>query len=253
MVYAPGTQETDPKKQNRSLQANAAATATNTTNIATNTSGIAANTAAIAALAPIASSGSAADLSAGTVPTARLGSGSATAATFLAGDQSYKAAVTSVAAGAGLSGGTITGTGTVALALTNATLQTNLSDPTGTTSSGGVFKMMGLGGVATLTPVYSTRIKLEFVGFLSNTGTGATAAHVVFGTGAAPANAAAATGTIVGNSVQSAGTAAAQYPFNASVIITGLTPSTAYWFDLGLSVASGTGTVKNLSCNAMEF
>lgn len=41
-VYAPGTAETDPKKQNRSLQANAAATATNTTNIAANTAAIAA-------------------------------------------------------------------------------------------------------------------------------------------------------------------------------------------------------------------
>lgn len=48
MVYAPGTQETDPKKQNRSLQANAAATAANTTNIASNTTNIATNTANIA-------------------------------------------------------------------------------------------------------------------------------------------------------------------------------------------------------------
>lgn len=41
-------------------------------------------------LAAIAQSGSASDLASGTVPTGRLGSGTASAATFLAGDQSYK-------------------------------------------------------------------------------------------------------------------------------------------------------------------
>lgn len=49
-IYVPGTSETDPKKQNRSLQAIAAAATTNTTNIATNTTNIATNTTAIAAL-----------------------------------------------------------------------------------------------------------------------------------------------------------------------------------------------------------
>jgi hypothetical protein len=48
--YVPGTEETDPKKQNMSLQLLGAAASTNTTNIATNTTNIAANTAAITAL-----------------------------------------------------------------------------------------------------------------------------------------------------------------------------------------------------------
>lgn len=47
-VYAPGTEETDPKKQNMSLQQNAAANTTNATNIATNTANIATNTTNIA-------------------------------------------------------------------------------------------------------------------------------------------------------------------------------------------------------------
>jgi hypothetical protein len=50
MVYAPGTLETDPKKQNMSLQQNAAANTTNAANIATNTANIATNTADIAAI-----------------------------------------------------------------------------------------------------------------------------------------------------------------------------------------------------------
>src|SRR5690242_10166086 len=71
MAYVPGTLETDPKKQNSSLQAinndlvtaqsdiatntsgiatNTANIATNTSNIATNTTNIASNTSAISAL-----------------------------------------------------------------------------------------------------------------------------------------------------------------------------------------------------------
>ena len=47
-VYAPGTEETDLKKIVMSLQQNAGANTTNTTNVATNTASIATNTAAIA-------------------------------------------------------------------------------------------------------------------------------------------------------------------------------------------------------------
>lgn len=57
MIFVPGTTETDPKKQNISLQQIGAATetlqastATNTANIATNTSNIASNTSSISAL-----------------------------------------------------------------------------------------------------------------------------------------------------------------------------------------------------------
>jgi hypothetical protein len=48
MVYAPGTLEKDPKKQNIALQRHAAGIATNTTDIATNTADIATHTADIA-------------------------------------------------------------------------------------------------------------------------------------------------------------------------------------------------------------
>jgi hypothetical protein len=55
------------------------------------------------------------NLASGTVPTARLGTGIAGATTFLAGDQSYKTAVTLVATSNGLTGGTITSTGTISI------------------------------------------------------------------------------------------------------------------------------------------
>lgn len=55
------------------------------------------------------------NLATGTVPTARLGTGTANAQTFLSGDQSYKTAVTSVATGNGLSGGPIFSTGTLSV------------------------------------------------------------------------------------------------------------------------------------------
>jgi hypothetical protein len=61
----------------------------------------------------------ASNLSTGTVPTARLGSGTANSTTFLSGDQSYKTAVTSVASGNGLTGGSITTTGTLSVQANN--------------------------------------------------------------------------------------------------------------------------------------
>jgi hypothetical protein len=65
----------------------------------------------------------ASSIDSGTVPTARLGSGTASSTTFLAGDQTYKtaltSAVTSVATGNGMVGGSITSTGTVSVLANN--------------------------------------------------------------------------------------------------------------------------------------
>lgn len=55
----------------------------------------------------------ASSISMGTVPTARLGTGTASSTTFLRGNQTWGSAVTSVTAGSGLTGGTITTTGTI--------------------------------------------------------------------------------------------------------------------------------------------
>jgi hypothetical protein len=58
------------------------------------------------------------NLATGTVPTARLGSGTANSTTFLRGDQSYVTAVTSVAGGNGLTG-TVTTAGSLAVNANN--------------------------------------------------------------------------------------------------------------------------------------
>lgn len=157
-------------------------------------------------------------------------------------------------AGTGLS---LTGGGsTLNLALTNATLQANAGSPAGTTAAPGSPVMMGMGTTCHLTPTYSGRISFEFVGSVFNTGAVGVASLFAarFGTGAAPANAAAATGTQVGN-IQTFNSTGASFavPFKAGGIITGLTPGTAYWFDMSLAAGGNTAGVTTVSCDAMEF
>jgi hypothetical protein len=77
---------------------------------------------------------------------------------------------------------------------------------------------------------------------------------VYFGTGTAPSNGAATTGTQIANVVLiDEASAGFHYPVTNGGIVTGLTPGTAYWFDLNQSTTGGTVTLIDLSCNAMEF
>jgi len=142
------------------------------------------------------------------------------------------------------------------LALNNAVLQGTGGNPTGTTSSVGV--MMGVGSSCKLTPVYSGRVKIEFYGQQYNsTAADASLSSIRWGTGTPPSNGAALSGTQVGGSIaitQPAGSGGFGLSLANGGIITGLTPGTAYWFDIGLTASGGgTATVANLSCNAMEF
>ena len=76
----------------------------------------------------------ASNISSGTVPTARLATGTANSTTFLRGDQTWatvSGGVTSITAGNGLTGGTITSTGTIALDFYTGTSVTNTSYPIG--------------------------------------------------------------------------------------------------------------------------
>lgn len=150
----------------------------------------------------------------------------------------------------------ITGTtnATVGLALNSAVLQAAPGNPTGTSSATQI--MMGLGTTCHLTPTYSSRIRIEFNGDVSNAVINASSGlQARFGTGTAPSNGAAASGTTVGPQVNSftAGAAGANNSFAVGGIITGLTPGTAYWFDLGLlAVTNGPSAVISLGCNAFE-
>jgi hypothetical protein len=166
------------------------------------------------------------------------------------------AGVSSIAGNTGaftLSGGINNSTNAIQLSLTNATLQTGSLAPTGTTSTSGV--MMGLGSTCHITPVYSSRIQVSFQIDISNSvASSANTVSLRFGTGTAPTNGAAVTGTQVGSALNGQiQSAAVILPATLTAIITGLTPGTAYWLDLGLVTTSGTSTLQNVSCNAMEF
>lgn len=150
----------------------------------------------------------------------------------------------------------ITGTLPAArLPLTSAVLQASPSNPTGTASVNPTQVHMGLGSTCTITPVYSGRVNLRIIGVLVNSlMTGIGFVNVKYGTGTAPTNGAASTGTSLG--AQIVGTSDANgstIPFSAGGIITGLTPGTAYWFDLILAVNGGNGSTVNINCNAQEF
>lgn len=162
-------------------------------------------------------------------------------------------AVTSIAGNRGdftLTNGLTNSGNAIGRALNEAVLQTTLADPAGAGASN---IMMGMGTGAKLTPVYSTRIKVEFLGFIINTATAAAAAQLRFGTGTAPTNGAAATGTQIGANIQNSNLANGEMPFCASGIATGLTPGTQYWFDMALTTATGTAHIQNISFNAFEF
>jgi hypothetical protein len=48
--------------------------------------------------------------------------------------------------------------------------------------------------------------------------------------------------------------AAQRLPFSLNAVVTGLTPATAYWIDVGLAaVTGGTAAIKNVSISVVEF
>ena len=150
----------------------------------------------------------------------------------------------------------ITGTATISQSLTNVTvmvasLSANNSGSTSLTHA-------GLGSSCKFTPAYSTRVLLTFGGeAANNTASDAMAYQIRYGTGAAPTSGNAATGTAVGSLIQVGGGASnANVGFTVAdtVVVTGLTVSTAYWFDLTYeSIVGGTTSLGGISCAAQEF
>lgn len=133
------------------------------------------------------------------------------------------------------------------------------SNPSSTTSTSGV--MMGLGSTISYTPRYTGTIKVTIAGVIFN---GAAAAYAVptpkFGSGAAPPNGFAVTGNSFGGygsngspHVGSENTTSA-VGWYASDRRTGLTPGTAYWFDVELATgnASDPANIENVVCLVEE-
>ena len=134
-------------------------------------------------------------------------------------------------------------------ALNEATLQASPATRTGTASATGV--MMGLGATCHLTPNYSSRVRVTVTGYLSGTVSSGAQAKLLFGTGA---NGVAATGTQIGQSTSFTSLSGQTIPVTLTGIITGLTPGTAYWFDVALlQSASSTVTLNASSVTIEEF
>ena len=129
----------------------------------------------------------------------------------------------------------------------NEYLSMAFNSPTVTSSATKV--MMGLGSAWALTPNATGRVRLTINGITSNTGTSVLHnINVYYGTGTAPVNGAALTGTAIltggDYGTISASGANTNTPISLTVEVSGLTLATAYWFDLALGVASGTGAIR---------
>jgi hypothetical protein len=146
--------------------------------------------------------------------------------------------------------------GGTALAKTPAAAATfTPAAPTGTTSLTRV--MMGLGSTCKYTPASTGKV---LVMITANpyvlTGAVFLLISALFGTGTAPANAAAETGTAIGANPAntrpaSTGTNVPSM-FAVSVVLTGLTAGTQYWFDLSLAT-SNAADQANLENVCMSF
>jgi hypothetical protein len=144
------------------------------------------------------------------------------------------------------------GTGSTALTV----YQASPADPSTTTNTTGL--MMGLAGA--ITPIGTGTIMISVSGDVDNNTLGDGAkVQIRYGTSTAPINGAAITGTAAGGLVNLLNPSIAtetvgRFPFALNAIVTGLTPSTAYWIDLSLgAVTGGTARIRNISISVVEF
>ena len=125
----------------------------------------------------------------------------------------------------------------------NAYTKFTISAPLGATGATKV--MMGLGSSWALTPSFSGRVRITVCGYSSSTlATNYGILNVAYGTSTAPTNGAALTGTNFYGSDLLAGafSATSALPFTLVSEATGLTLSTAYWFDMAVGNGGTGGT-----------
>lgn len=130
----------------------------------------------------------------------------------------------------------------------------SVANPTGTASTAAII-MMGVGGTWAVTPkLGKVRITISGTSFNDTANDGAII-QLRYGTGTAPANGDAITGTQAGRSINVASAFNTQtVGFSIVAAITGLTPGTAYWFDIGLAaVTGGTASATQLSILLTEY
>ncbi|NND63404.1 MAG: hypothetical protein HKN48_09445, partial [Flavobacteriaceae bacterium] len=125
----------------------------------------------------------------------------------------------------------------------------------GSTNSSTV-TMVGLAGA--ITPNSGTKVMIIISGDIAQSGNdGNSTLQLYYGTGSAPSNGASVTGTTAGGNIhiEFKGTGSQiKYPFTTNAIISGLTPGTTYWMDLGTTNTGGnTVNINNVSISALEL
>lgn len=131
------------------------------------------------------------------------------------------------------------------------------ADPASTASQ--TLVMMGLGSTCTYTPRGSGKLLVNISACVkTNTALVSFTAGPRYGTGTAPANGVAVTGTAFGaaaGDISTRGTGTGSYvPISWTVLLTGLTRGTAYWFDMALltSTSADVAVMGNVMMSIQE-
>lgn len=152
---------------------------------------------------------------------------------------------------AGTAGNNLRSNGTNFVSVAPATATSTVAGPNTTTSSTAI--MGGLSG--TITPTTSGRVYFQISGTISSGAASGTKIQLRYGTGTAPTTGAAATGTTVGSLVKYDTLVTAQTEqFVVQGVVTGLTVSTAYWYDVTFQTnTTGTSSLETVTLSAFEL
>lgn len=160
--------------------------------------------------------------------------------------------VSSIATNNGITGGTITTTGTIGRALNEATATVSVGATTTFTNTASK-QQAGFSSSFKIAPVYSSRVQATIYGYGSN----ATVNDQVIYQMSLGTTVSTFGGTAIGavgpQIIATSATANASVPFSLTYISTSLTAGTTYCFDLQVAVNAGTGTVTAAGFTAFEF